>query len=104
VRLEKIIRKLVVAFSLVALACTSQPPAATCADPVRTAIDTKYVGVPSMKIFAEPNESSQLFTEYGCTETVAVSEQNGNSGRGHHEIDNPITVDVTRGNPWRPAT
>ncbi|HUJ14251.1 MAG TPA: SH3 domain-containing protein [Thermoanaerobaculia bacterium] len=70
-------RKIAIALTLVALACTSRPPAAPPADAVRTAIDTKYVGVPSMKVFAEPADVAPVITEYGYTETVSILSRRG---------------------------
>ena len=70
-------RKIAIAFVLVALACTTRPPAAPPADAIRTAIDTKYVGVPSMKIYSEASEISPVVTEYGYTETVSILARRG---------------------------
>src|SRR5579872_5909654 len=70
-------RKLAIAIILVAVACTSRPPAASPEEATRTAIDTKYVGVPSMKIYAEPRDASTLLTEYGYTEAVSILGRRG---------------------------
>ncbi|HEY6843578.1 MAG TPA: hypothetical protein VI391_05370, partial [Thermoanaerobaculia bacterium] len=39
---------------------------------VRSSIDTKYVGVPSMKVYAAPTDASAVITEYGYTESVSI--------------------------------
>ena len=70
-------RKIAVAFVLVFAACMSRPPAMPPADATRTAIDIKYVGVPSLNVYAEPNATSQVITTYGYTETVSILAKKG---------------------------
>jgi len=60
------------------LSCrTKQAPAAIPIAGVRYAIDIAYVGVPSMRIYAQPNTSGAPITEYGYTETVSILARNG---------------------------
>jgi hypothetical protein len=72
-------RKIAVAFALLAVACFNQKPAAAPpTDPAeRAAIDIKYVGVPAMNVYAEPSTTSIVLTSYGYTETVSILARDG---------------------------
>jgi SH3-like domain-containing protein len=70
-------QKLIVAFALIVVACSSRPPAAPPTDAPRLAIDIKYVGVQSMKIYAEPTDVAPVITTYSYTETVSILARKG---------------------------
>jgi Bacterial SH3 domain len=74
---EMAMHRTVIALALVLAACNSRPPAAPPADSPRPAIDIKYVGVVSMKIYAEPMEVAPLVATYGYTETVSILARKG---------------------------
>jgi hypothetical protein len=65
------------AFALALVACRTRPPAAAPADTPRPAIDIKYVGVASIKVYAEPTEVAPVVTTYGYTETVSILARKG---------------------------
>ena len=70
-------RKIAVLFVLAIVACTNRPEATPPQDATRTPVDIKYVGVPSMKIYSAPSDTSTLVTEYGYTETVSILSRKG---------------------------
>ena len=65
-------RKIAVLFVLALAACTARPPETPVVEAARTAVDVKYVGVPSMKVFSTPSDTATLVTSYGYTETVSI--------------------------------
>jgi len=56
---------------------TKQAPALAPIAGVRYAAEIAYVGVPSMRIYAQPNTSAEPITQYGYTETVSILARNG---------------------------
>jgi len=67
----------IIALALVLVACSSRPPAAPQADTSRPAIDIQYVGVASIKLYAEPAETAPVVGTYGYTETVSILARKG---------------------------
>ncbi len=86
--------RIIVALALVLLACTNRPPAAPLTDTPPPAIDIKYVGVDSMKIYAEPTEVAPVVTTYGYTETVSILARKGDW----------VEVRTVGGSGWARAT
>lgn len=71
-------RKLSVLFTLLLVfACSKTPPTAAPSDEVKTPIDTLYVGVPRMNVYAQPNDSAPVVTTYGYTESVSILSRQG---------------------------
>lgn len=69
---------LLVLLTVTAISCRTKPaPTATPTAGVRYATEIAYVGVPSLKIYAQPNDAAQPVTQYGYTETVSVLAKNG---------------------------
>ena len=59
-------RKLSVFFTLLLVfACSKTPPTAAPSDEVKAPIDTLYVGVPRMIVYAQPIDSAPVVTTYG---------------------------------------
>jgi hypothetical protein len=73
---EMAMRTMIITLALVLVACTSRPPVPA-ADAPRPAIDIRYVGVASMKIYAQPAEVAPVITTYGYTETVSILARKG---------------------------
>lgn len=67
---------ILILFLLVACGTKRQVPVAS-ADTPRLAIEIKYVGVPQMNIYAQPNDVAPVITTYGYTETVSVLARQG---------------------------
>jgi TonB family protein len=60
------------------LSCRAkQPPATTPIAGVRYATEIAYVGVPSMRIYAQANTGAEPITQYGYQETVSILSRNG---------------------------
>lgn len=70
-------RRTIIALALVLVACSSRVPAVPPADTPRPAIDIQYVGVASIKVYAEPTEVAPVVTTYGYTETVSILARKG---------------------------
>jgi hypothetical protein len=70
-------QKTILALALVLMACTSRPPVAPQPDGARTAIDVKYVGVPTIRVYAEASDVAPVVTTYGYTETVSILARKG---------------------------
>lgn len=70
-------QKAIVVLALFLTACGTRPAAVVPADGVRPAIDIRYVGVPSMNIYTEPNNAAPVVTTYGYTETVSILARRG---------------------------
>ena len=62
---------------LVLFACSKTPPAAAPSGDVKVAIDTLYVGVPRMNVYAQPNDTAPIVTTYGYTESVSILARQG---------------------------
>jgi hypothetical protein len=69
---------ILVLFLLLLVACGTkrQVPIAS-ADAPRMAIEIKYVGVPQMNVFAQPNDVAPVITTYAYTETVSILARQG---------------------------
>ncbi len=65
-------KKTIVFLAFLTAACTSQPPAAPPVESARMASEILYVGVPTMNVYASPNDTAPVITTYGYTETVSV--------------------------------
>jgi len=61
---------------LVACGTKRQVPVASAETP-RMAIEIRYVGVPQMSIYAQPNDVAPVITTYGYTETVSILAKQG---------------------------
>src|SRR6185436_8973751 len=61
---------------LVACGTKRQVPIASAETP-RLAIEIKYVGVPQMSVYAQPNDVSPVITTYAYTETVSILARQG---------------------------
>ena len=71
-------RKMTIAFALLLLfACGKTQPTAAPADNVRPAIDTMYVGVPRLNLYAQPTDTAPVVTTYGYTESVSILSRDG---------------------------
>ncbi len=70
--------KLAILVLLLLVACGTkrQVPIAS-ADAPRMAIEIKYVGVPQMNVFAQPNDVAPVITTYAYTETVSILARQG---------------------------
>lgn len=70
-------KKLAIALTIVLLfSCNvKRTPTATPKETFRQPIATLYVGVPEMKVYAEPREDAELLSTYGYTESVSVLSQ-----------------------------
>jgi hypothetical protein len=64
---------------LIAIACTQKPTPVTteATGSDRPTIAIMYVGVPTMKVYSFPNETSPQLTSYGYGETVSVLAKKG---------------------------
>src|SRR6266516_7656516 len=67
---------LILLLPIVACGTKRQVPIAS-ADAPRMAIEIKYVGVPQMNVFAQPNDVAPVITTYAYTETVSVLARQG---------------------------
>lgn len=64
-------------FALVLLfSCTRTQPAAAPPDDVKPSIETLYVGVPKLNVYAQPTDTAPVVTTYGYTESVSVLAHN----------------------------
>ena len=71
-------RKMTTFFAFLLLfACSKTQPTATPANNVRAAIDTLYVGVPRLSLYAQPVDTAPVITTYGYTESVSILSRNG---------------------------
>lgn len=74
-------RKLILSALVPALAllfsCSKTPPAAAPPDTVKAAIETLYVGVPRLNLYAQPTDTAPVVTTYGYTESVSILSRNG---------------------------
>src|SRR5205085_7969880 len=61
---------------LVACGTKRQVPIAS-ADVPRMAIEIKYVGVPQLSVYAQPNDVAPVLTTYAYTETVSILARQG---------------------------
>jgi len=70
--------KLAILVLLLLVACGTkrQVPIAS-ADAPRMAIEIKYVGVPQMNVFAQPNDVAPVIATYAYTETVSILARQG---------------------------
>ncbi len=57
--------------------CAKTQPAASPSNDFKTAIDTLYVGVPRMNVYALPNDTAPVITTYGYTESVSILSRRG---------------------------
>jgi hypothetical protein len=87
---------------LVACGTKRQVPVAS-ADTPRMAIEIRYVGVPQLSVYAQPNDVSPVITTYGYTETVSILARQGDwaevrtvDGSGWAHAKELITVDEAR--------
>ena len=55
----------------------TQPTAAPSSDDVRKPVDTLYVGVPRLNVYAQPNDAAPVLTTYGYTESVSILSRQG---------------------------
>jgi hypothetical protein len=62
---------------IVLLACAKTPPSAAPSGDVKTPVDTRYVGVPRMNLYAQPTEAAPVITTYGYTESVSILSRDG---------------------------
>ena len=58
-------------------ACQQRRPAAAPPPEMRKAITTLYVAVPVMNVYAQPQETAQIISTFGYTESASVLSQNG---------------------------
>jgi len=72
----KIKISILVLLLLVACGTKRQVPIASAETP-RLAIEIKYVGVPQMSVYAQPNDVSPVITTYAYTETVSILARQG---------------------------
>ena len=71
-------RKMSVFFVVLLLfSCAKTPPSAAPSDDVKKPIDTLYVGVPRLTVYAQPNDTAPVVTTYGYTESVSILSRNG---------------------------
>jgi len=75
--MKRTILSLALLLSLIISCRTKQAPASAPIAGVRYAIGIAYVGVPSMRIYAQPNTAAEPITQYGYTETVSILARNG---------------------------
>ena len=70
--------KIAILVLLLLAACGTkrQVPVASAESP-RMAVEIRYVGVPQMSIYAQPNDVSPVITTYGYTETVSILARQG---------------------------
>jgi len=59
------------------VSCGNTPPAAAPADDIRAAIETLYVGVPRLNLYAQPTDTAPVVTTYGYTESVSILSRRG---------------------------
>jgi len=71
--------KLTVLVLLLLVACGTkrQVPVAAHSEAPRIAIEIKYVGVPQMSVYAQPNDVAPVLTTYAYTETVSILAKQG---------------------------
>ena len=71
-------KTLIALFTVIVLfSCVQRPkPVATDTGP-RLAIAIQYVAVPSLKVFASPNDTAEVKTQYGYKETVSILSKKG---------------------------
>lgn len=71
-------RKMIVFLAIILLfSCSKRPPAAAPADEVKAPVDTMYVGVPRLNLYAQPNDAAPVITTYGYTESVSILSRKG---------------------------
>src|SRR5437764_7618461 len=71
-------RKLTVCFAVLLLfACSKTQPSAAPSNEARRPIDTSYVGVPRLTVYAQPSDTAPVVTTYGYTESVSILSRKG---------------------------
>lgn len=71
-------RKMTMFFAFLLLfACSNTPPAAAPSNDAKAAIDTLYVGVPRLTLYAQPSDVAPVVTSYGYTESVSILSRKG---------------------------
>jgi SH3 domain-containing protein len=69
-------RKIAIAITIILLFnCNAKKPAASPREEFRQPINTLYVGVPDMKVYAQPREDAPVIATYGYTESAAILSQ-----------------------------
>ena len=70
-------RKLIVLAAILLFSCAKTQPTAAPSNDIKMPIDTLYVGVPRLNVYAQPNDTSPIVTTYGYTESVSILSRNG---------------------------
>src|SRR5947199_8875984 len=71
-------RKLTVCFAVLLLfGCSKTQPSAAPSNEARRPIDTSYVGVPRLTLYAQPSDAAPVVTTYGYTESVSILSRQG---------------------------
>jgi outer membrane biosynthesis protein TonB len=63
--------------AILMFSCAKTQPTAAPSDEVRKPIDTLYVGVPRLSVYAQPNDAAPVVTTYGYTESVSILARQG---------------------------
>ena len=71
-------RKLIVlAVAILLLSCSKTAPTAVPSGDSKASIDTLYVGVPRLNVYAQPTDTARVVTTYGYTESVTILTRSG---------------------------
>ena len=71
-------RLLLLIIPILLFSCTQKPKPVAQAVDAREPVAIRYVGVPTVKVHAAPNETANVITKYGFGETVSVMSHRGN--------------------------
>ena len=70
-------RKMILLGLVLLFSCGKTPPTAAPSGGVKPSIETRYVGVPRLDVYAQPTDAAMVVTTYGYTESVSLLSRNG---------------------------